>query len=130
LVLAELQENVYILSIFEEVFEAHNVIVMKTAMNLDFRHQLLFSTRLSEGSLGNNLGGRDSLSLKVSEFIALSETTFSEELPPEVFLNANVSVELDNFLFNDDLGIILLSLGWLSCLLWLLHVSLVFTDEV
>ena len=112
------------------MLETNDMVMMKTAMNLDFRHKLLLSARLCERSFCDNLGGRHSLSLKVSEFIALSETTFSEELPPEVFLNANVSVELDNFLFNDDLGIILLSLGWLSCLLWLLHVSLVFTDEV
>jgi hypothetical protein len=103
------------------MLEANNVVVMKTAMNLDFGHQLLLGTRLCEGSLSDNLGGRHSLSLKVSEFIALSETTFSKEFASKVFLDANVSIELDDFLFNNDLGIILLILGWLSSLLWLLH---------
>ena len=62
------------------MLKANDVIMMKTAMNLDFRHKLLLGARLCERSLSNYLGGRHSLSFKVSEFIALSETTFSEEL--------------------------------------------------
>jgi hypothetical protein len=111
------------------MLEAHNVVVMETTMDLDFRHELLFRSGFCEGSLGDNLGGRHSLSLKVSEFIALSETTFTKELASEVFLDAYVSIELYDFLFNDNLGIILLVLRRLSSLLWLLHCfSLVFTS--
>jgi len=111
------------------MLETNDMVMMKTAMNLDFRHKLLLSARLCERSFCDNLGGRHSLSLKVSEFIALSETTFTKELASEVFLDAYVSIELYDFLFNDNLGIILLVLRRLSSLLWLLHCfSLVFTS--
>ena len=121
MVLAELQKNVDVFCIFKEMFEAHNVVVMKTTMDLNFRHKLLFRSGFCEGSLGDNLGGRHSLSLKVCEFIALSETTFAKEFTAEILLNAYISVKLDDLFFNYNLGVILLILRWLSCLLRLLH---------
>lgn len=36
LVLTEFKEDVHVFSIFKEVFEAHNVVVVETAMNLNF----------------------------------------------------------------------------------------------
>ena len=122
LVLAQFQKDVHVFGIFEEMFEADDVVVMKTTMDLYLRHELLLRTRLRQRGLGNDLGGRDSLSLKVCEFIALSEATLAKELAPQVFLNADVAVELDDFLFNNNLCVILLALLWLGCLLWLLHV--------
>ena len=103
------------------MLEAHNVVVMETTMDLDFRHELLFRSGFCEGSLGDNLGGRHSLSLEVCKFIALSETTFTKEFAAEVLLNAYISVEFDDLLFNNNLGVILLILRGLSCLLRLLH---------
>jgi hypothetical protein len=80
--LAKLEQDVNIFGILEEVLETDDVIMMKAAMNLDFRHELLLCARLRERSLCNNLGGRHSLSLKVCEFVALGKTSFSEELSP------------------------------------------------
>ena len=97
------------------------MVVVKTAMDLDLGHELLLGTRLCQRSLCNDLGGRHSLSLKVCEFITLSETSLAEELTAKVFLDTDVTVELDNFLFNNNLGGILLVLHGLSCLLGLLH---------
>ena len=103
------------------MLESNDVVVVKTAMDLDFGHELLLGTRLCQRSLCNDLGGRHSLSLKVCEFIALSETSLAKELTAKVFLDTDVTVELDNFLFNNNLGGILLVLHGLSCLLGLLH---------
>lgn len=63
LVLAELEQNVDVLCILEEMLEADDVVVMETAVDLDLTHELLLCARLSEGSLRDDLGGRDSLSL-------------------------------------------------------------------
>jgi hypothetical protein len=48
LVLAQFQKNVNIFNIFKEMFEPDNIVVMKTAMNLDFRHKLLLCAALGE----------------------------------------------------------------------------------
>lgn len=103
------------------MLEPYNVVVVKTTMDLDLGHKLLLGAGLCQRSLCNDLGGRHSLSLKVCEFIALSETSLAEELTAKVFLDAYVTVEFDNFLFNNNLGGILLVLHWLCCLLGLLH---------
>lgn len=57
LVLAQLKEDVHILSVFKEVLEADDVVLVERAMNLDFGHQLLFGSRLGQGRLGNYFGG-------------------------------------------------------------------------
>ena len=103
------------------MLESNDMVVVKTAMDLDLGHELLLGTGLCQRSLCNDLGGRHSLSLKVCEFITLSETSLAEELTAKVFLDTDVTVELDNFLFNNNLGGILLVLHGLSCLLGLLH---------
>jgi hypothetical protein len=48
LVLAQFQKNVNIFNIFKEMFEPDDIVVMKTAMNLDFRHKLLLCAALCE----------------------------------------------------------------------------------
>ena len=57
LVLAQLKEDVHILSVFKEVLEADDVVLVERAVNLDFGHQLLFGSRLGQGRLGNYFGG-------------------------------------------------------------------------
>lgn len=46
LILAQLKQDVNVLGILEEVFETDDVVVMQTAMNFDFRHQLLLCSAL------------------------------------------------------------------------------------
>lgn len=46
LVLAELKQNVNVLSVFEEMLEADNMVVMEGTVNLDLTHQLLLGARL------------------------------------------------------------------------------------
>lgn len=49
LVLTQLEQDVNILSILEKMLEAHNVVVMKTPVDLDLRHQFLLGSALSKG---------------------------------------------------------------------------------
>ena len=121
LILTKFQEDVHVFSILKEVFEAYNMVVVETSMDLNFGHELLLCARLCQGGLRDNLGGRHSLSFKVCEFVALGKTSFAEEFTSEIFLNAYVSIELNDLLFNNNLSVIWLILGGLGSLLRLLH---------
>ena len=102
------------------MLEANNMVVVQAAVDLDLRHQLLLGSRLCKGCLCNDLGGRNSLSLKISELIALGKTSFAKEFASEILLDADITVELDYLFLNNDLGVLLLVVGrWLGCL-WLL----------
>ena len=57
LVLAQLEENIDVLCVLEEVFEADDVVLVEGAMDLDFRHQLLLGTSLSQSGLRNYFSG-------------------------------------------------------------------------
>jgi hypothetical protein len=107
------------------VLEPHNVVLVQATMDLDLRHELLLGTWLRERGLRDHLSRWNSLSFKVSELVALSETSLSKEFASKIFLDADISIELDYLFFNNDLCIILLVLWRLCCLLLLLHVFLV-----
>ena len=102
------------------MLEAHDVVVMQRSVDLDLAHQLLLGARLSEGGLRNDLGGRDSLGLEVGELVALGKAALAQEFAAEVFLDADVAVELDDLLLYDDLGVVLVLRG-LGRSLLLLH---------
>ena len=104
LVLAELEQNVHVLGVLEKVLETYDVVLMKRAMNLDFRHELLLGTSLCESALHDNLSSADSLVLEVGELETASETSFAQELALEVLLDADLAVVFDDFLFYDSLG--------------------------
>lgn len=54
LVLTQFQEDVDVFSIFEEVLEAYDVVVVQTAVDFDFRHKLLLGPALGQSGLGDN----------------------------------------------------------------------------
>ena len=114
--MAKLKKDVHVFGVLEEVLEADNVVVVQTAVDLDFRHQFLLGARLGECGLGDDLGRRNSFVLKVCEFVALSEAALSEELAFQVLLDADVAVEFDDLLFHDHLGVfgdLSFFLGWI-----------------
>lgn len=119
--MTQLKHDVDVFGILKEVLEANNVVMMKRTMNLDLRHELLLGAGLCERCLRNDLGRSNSLGFNVSELVTLGETTFSEELPAQVLLDANITVELDDFFLDDNLRVVLLILGRLSRGLLLLH---------
>lgn len=111
LILAKLEQDVDVLGVLEEVLEPHDVVVVETAVDLDLGHQLLLRAGLGQGGLRDDLGGRDSLRLEVCELVALGEAALSQKLPAKVLLDADVAIELDDLLLNDDLRVILLLVG-------------------
>jgi len=109
LVSAELEENVDVLGVFEEVFEADNVVVVEGAMDLNFGHQLCLGTTFSERRFHDDLGSLDLFVFEVRHFVALRKASLSEELALEVLFDYVVAVEFDDPLFDDGLRVFL---GW------------------
>lgn len=107
LVCAQLQQDVNVFSVFKEVLEPDDVVVVQRAMNLDFRHQLRLCTRLSQGALHNDLGGLHLLVFQIGNFVTLGETSLAQELAFEVLFDYVVAIELDDTLFDDGLGVFL-----------------------
>ena len=99
------------------MLEADDVVVVKRSMDLDLRHELLLGTSLGERGLRDDLGCRNSLVFQVRELKASGKASLSEEFALEVALDADFSVVLDDFLFDNGLGIFHAFLGiiaWLS----------------
>jgi len=69
LVLAQLQEDVDELCVFEEVVEAHDVLVLEGAVDADLTHKFLFGPRFDQRGLGHDLGGQDLLGLEAGELL-------------------------------------------------------------
>ena len=106
LVLTELKQDVHVLSVFKEVLEAYDVVLVERSVNLDLRHELLLGSSLRESRFGNDFGRRDSFIFEVGELEAASETSLTEELALQVLLDADLSIVLDDFLFDDGLSAI------------------------
>lgn len=83
------------------MLKAYDVVVVETAVNFDFRHELLLCSTLGEGRLHDDFSGLNFLVLQVCKLVTFGETSFPEEFSLEVLLDADVSVEPDNLLFND-----------------------------
>lgn len=76
-------------------------------MDFDLTHQFLFGSRLGQCCLINYFGSLQFPSFSISELIALGESTLSEELSSDIFLDANVAVKSNNLLlYNDGITLI------------------------
>jgi hypothetical protein len=71
-------------------------------MDLDLTHQFLLRARLGECSLVDNFCGANPLVFEVGEFVAPRKATLAEESASRVAFDADVAVETDDLLFNDD----------------------------
>ena len=89
LVRTQLKQNVYVFTIFEEMLEVANILVLYTSVNFDFTHELLFCSALDEGRLLNDLRRVNVLGLGIHEFEAFGESTLSEELALQILADAN-----------------------------------------
>ena len=116
LILAEFQQDVHILAVFEKVLEVAHVRVLDTAMDLDLAHELLLGSTLGQRRLLDDLGGVDEVGVCVDEFEALSEAAFPQELALDVAPDADVPALLLEFLLNQRL----LLCRRLTCLLTVL----------
>ena len=104
LILAKLEEDVYVLAVLEEVLEVAHVVMLDTSMNLDLAHELLFGAAFRQAGLLDDLGCMDESCVGIDEFVAFCEATLTKELALDVSSNANLSAIFLEFFFNYGLG--------------------------
>lgn len=86
LVRAELEKNVHVFCVFENMFELHDVLVMETLMDFDFRNQLDTLSLLRECRLRDDLPSKNDLRLLGNHLVALRETTATKQFTSRVLL--------------------------------------------
>lgn len=102
LTLTELKQNVNIFSIFEEMLKSHDVLVMKRTMDFDLTHQFLFGSRFGQSRFVDDFGSWNFASFCIGELVTFGKAAFTEELTFDILFDANVAIETDNFLFDND----------------------------
>lgn len=99
LVLANFQQNVHIFSVFKKVLELAHVLVLQTAMNFYFAHELLLGAGLGQRCLLHYLAR---IVYVIScEFVTLSETTFAQKFALVVLADFHAAVGLLDLFFDD-----------------------------
>jgi hypothetical protein len=74
---AHFEQDVDVLGILEEMFEADDVGMVQTTVDLDLRHELLLCTRLGQSGLIDDFGGRYTIVFHVGKLVTSGETTFT-----------------------------------------------------
>lgn len=75
-----LKEDIDVLSVLEGFEELHDVLVLETAMDLDFNKQLVPLPLVVHGLLWDNFGGVQVVVLLRNGLVALGETTCAQQL--------------------------------------------------
>ena len=110
LIVAELEQDINIVAIFEKMHKLGHIAVLDGPMNLDLTHELLLGPAPLQRGLLNNLGRGDGLGLALDKFVALCKSTFAQELSFHVLSIRYLPIlMLDSFL--DYLGG---GVAWLS----------------
>ena len=104
LVLAQLEEDIHILAVFEEVQELGHVRMLDRPVNFDLTHQLLLRPAPLQRRLLDNFSSTHGLGVHLHELIALGEATLSQELALDVLSVADLAICVLNALFNELSG--------------------------
>ena len=91
LILAELEQYVHIFTVFEEMLKVAHILVLDTSVDLDFTHELLFSSALGQARLLNNLRCVNKRCLGINEFVAFCKSSFPEELAFDISSDADLA---------------------------------------
>ena len=92
LVLAQLEEDIHILAVFEEVQELGHVRMLDRPVNFDLTHQLLLRPTPLQRGLLNDLGRAHCLRVHLHELVALGEAALSKELAFDVLPVADLTI--------------------------------------
>jgi hypothetical protein len=92
LIRAHLEQDVNVIDVFEKVLELAHVVMLQTPVNLNFRHQLLLGTTLSQTCFLNQLASMEVLRLLIQKLVALGKPTFTQEFSLLVGSNARLSI--------------------------------------
>jgi len=90
--MAHLQQDINVIDVFKKVYELTHMMVLKTPVNLDFRHKLLLCSTLSQACLLDKFASMHHLGLLTQKFIALSEAAFSQKFSLLVSSDAGLSI--------------------------------------
>ena len=102
-ILAQFEQNIDILAIFEKVLEVTHVCMLDGAVNLDLTHELLFGTTLCQTGLLYDFRCMGELGLGIDEFEALRKATLAEELSFEIHAFTECTILLLKLFFDESL---------------------------
>ena len=100
LILTQLEENIDIISVFKEMLELNNVLMLNGPVNFDLTHKLLFCPTLSKRCLKNDFSSCNCTSLLTCELITLGESTLSQKLAFDIATNLCLATLNYPFLYN------------------------------
>jgi len=98
---AQFQQDINVLVIFEDVLESDNVLMIETLVNFNFRNKFLPCSVLRESLLWDDFSSNNLLCLQVCDFVAFSETTLTEHLTADIFLDCHFAIYLRYLFFYD-----------------------------
>lgn len=84
LVLAQLQQDIHIFTVFEKMKELSHICMLNRPMNFDFAHQLLLCPAPLQRGLLDNLGCTDCLRVHLNELVAFGEATLAKEFSLDI----------------------------------------------
>jgi hypothetical protein len=103
LVLAQLEQDVHILTVFKEMKKLGNIWMLDRPVNFDLTHQLLLRPAPLQRGLLDDLGRAHRLRVHLHELVALGEATLSKELALHVLPVADLTIGMLYALL-DELG--------------------------
>ena len=106
---AQLQENVNILTVFKEVLELADILILNTSVNFNLAHKLLLGSAFYEGRLLNYFRCVDVLRVRVHELEALGETALAEKLTFNILAYPICAIRVLELLFHYG--------GWLAVMI-------------
>lgn len=82
-------------------------------MNFDFGDEFLSGSIFLESILGDYFGGHDSFVIEVGDFVALSESSLSEEFTSHIFFEMYFTIYFGYFFFYDFIfSLLLILIHW------------------
>jgi hypothetical protein len=92
LIRTHLQQDVHVIDVFKKVLELAHIVMLQAPVNLNLRHQLLFSATLSQTCFLNQFASMKVLGLLIQKFIALCKPTFTQKFSLLVSSDAHLSI--------------------------------------
>lgn len=101
LILAKLQQDIHIFTVFEEMKKLGHIRMLDRPVNFDFTHQLLLCSASLQRGLLNNFGCADRLRVHLDELVAFGKAALSEELSFDVLSISDFAILMLYALFDD-----------------------------
>ena len=103
LVLAQLQQDIHIFTVFEKMKELSHICMLNRPMNFDFAHQLLLCPAPLQRGLLDDLGCTDCLRVHLNELVTFCEATLAKEFSLDILPVGHFTI-LMLYAFLDELS--------------------------